>query len=264
MGDPAVRAVELAKRYYISPSQAYIENPTLRDAIAEIPNIISAVVRRPSRTNRRGEPFWALKDVSFDIDKGQIIGIIGKNGAGKTTLLKILSRVIRPTSGYAEISGRVGSLLEVGIGFHPDLSGRENVYLNAAIMGIPRSAVRAKFEDIVGFSEIGDFIDTPVKRYSSGMYVRLAFSVAIHMEPDILIVDEVLSVGDSGFQRKSLERIRNIIRDGRTVLFVSHSMGTVREIANGVFWIDAGQLRMAGEPNTVCSAYEKSMANTVI
>lgn len=226
--------------------------------------MISAVVRRPSRTNRRGEPFWALKDVTFDIDKGQIIGIVGRNGAGKTTLLKILSRVIRPTSGYAEISGRVGSLLEVGIGFHPDLSGRENVYLNAAIMGIPRSAVRAKFEDIVAFSEIGDFIDTPVKRYSSGMYVRLAFSVAIHMEPDILIVDEVLSVGDAGFQRKSLERIRSIIRDGRTVLFVSHSMGTVREIADGVLWIDAGQLRLAGEPNTVCGAYERSMANTVV
>lgn len=259
MGESAIRAVNLAKRYYISPSQAYIENPTLRDAIAGLPNVISAVVRRPSRTNRRGEPFWALKDVTFDIDKGQIIGIIGRNGAGKTTLLKILSRVIRPTSGYAEISGRVGSLLEVGIGFHPDLSGRENVYLNAAIMGIPRSAVRAKFEDIVAFSEIGDFIDTPVKRYSSGMYVRLAFSVAIHMEPDILIVDEVLSVGDAGFQRKSMQRIREMMSDGRTILFVSHSLSSVRALADRVIWLERGGLMDLGDPDAICRLYEATL-----
>ena len=259
MNQFAIRAVELGKQYYVSPSQPFISNPTLRDTIAGLPRRVMGTFRLTDMTGRRGTPFWALRGVSFKIDSGQIVGVIGKNGAGKSTLLKILSRVIRPTEGYADVRGRVGSLLEVGVGFHPDLSGRENVFLNAAVMGLKRSVVRNRFDDIVEFAELSDFIDTPVKRYSGGMYVRLAFAVAVHMDPNILIADEVLSVGDIGFQRKALKRIRRMMADGRTVLFVSHSMRTVREVAGTVLWIDGGRLRMTGEPEKVCSAYEDSM-----
>src|SRR4051794_36882070 len=171
--------------------------------------------------------FWALKDVSFEVPAGRVLGVIGGNGAGKSTLLKILARITEPTDGMAEIRGRVGSLLEVGTGFHPELTGRENVFLNGAILGMTRTEIRAKFDEIVAFAEIERFIDTPVKRYSSGMYMRLAFAVAAHLEPDILLVDEVLAVGDAGFQRKCLGKMEGVARAGRTVLFISHNMGAV-------------------------------------
>ncbi len=209
----------------------------------------------------RGEPpprveeFWALKDVSFTIGASEVVGLIGKNGAGKSTLLKILSRITEPTEGRIDLYGRVSSLLEVGIGFHPELSGRDNIYLNGAILGMSRQEIRRKFDEIADFAEISKFLDTPVKRYSSGMYVRLAFAVAAHLEPDILIVDEVLAVGDSAFQQKCLGKMRDIRSKGRTVIVVSHSMSTVSALCQKVLWIDAGRVRMAGETSKVISSY---------
>lgn len=197
--------------------------------------------------NREGEEIWALKDVSFTVGQGEVLGIIGRNGAGKSTLLKILSRVTAPTSGLVKIKGRIASLLEVGTGFHPELTGRENVYLNGAILGMTRREVDSKFDEIVEFAEVEKFIDTPVKRYSSGMYVRLAFAVAAHLEPEILVVDEVLAVGDSEFQKKCLGKMDDVAHQGRTVLFVSHNMGAVRQLcqrgivlSSGIKVIDAG------------------------
>jgi lipopolysaccharide transport system ATP-binding protein len=201
------------------------------------------------------EPFWALKDVSFTIGQAEVVGLIGKNGAGKSTLLKILSRITEPTEGRADLYGRVSSLLEVGIGFHPELSGRDNVYLNGAILGMSRNEIRRKFDEIVEFAEIAKFLDTPVKRYSSGMYVRLAFAVAAHLEPDILIVDEVLAVGDAAFQQKCLGKMRDIRSEGRTVIVVSHNMATVSALCQKLLWIDAGRVRMVGETSRVISSY---------
>jgi lipopolysaccharide transport system ATP-binding protein len=249
----------LGKRYFVNPSQAHVENSTFREAVARF---ASTFIQGRTMQERGRKPFWALKDVSFELKRGEVLGIIGRNGAGKSTLLKILSRVIRPTEGYAEIHGRVGSLLEVGIGFHPDLTGRENVFLNASILGLSRSVVKQRFDEIVDFAEIGDFIDTPVKRYSKGMYVRLAFSVAVHTEPDILIVDEVLSVGDMGFQEKSLARISQMVSDGRTVLFVSHSLTTVRTIATEAIWLEGGCIRASGDPINIASKYEQYIGDT--
>ena len=199
--------------------------------------------------------FWALKDVSFTIGEAEVVGLIGKNGAGKSTLLKILSRITEPTEGRIDLYGRVSSLLEVGIGFHPELSGRDNIFLNGAILGMSRQEIRRKFDEITEFAEISKFLDTPVKRYSSGMYVRLAFAVAAHLEPDILIVDEVLAVGDSAFQQKCLGKMRDIRSQGRTVIVVSHSMSTVSALCQKVLWIDAGKVRMAGETSKVISSY---------
>jgi lipopolysaccharide transport system ATP-binding protein len=209
---------------------------------------------------RRREPapvteLWALRDVSFNIGQAEVVGLIGKNGAGKSTLLKILSRITEPTTGRIDLEGRVASLLEVGIGFHPELSGRDNIFLNGAILGMSRQETRRKFDEIVQFAEIERFLDTPVKRYSSGMYVRLAFAVAAHLEPDILMVDEVLAVGDSAFQQKCLGKMRSIRSEGRTVIVVSHSMSTVSAICQKALWIDAGQLRMAGDAAKVISSY---------
>jgi lipopolysaccharide transport system ATP-binding protein len=201
------------------------------------------------------EPFWALKDVSFTIGQAEVIGLIGKNGAGKSTLLKILSRITEPTEGRIDLFGRVSSLLEVGIGFHPELSGRDNIYLNGAILGMSRQEIRRKFDEIVEFAEITKFLETPVKRYSSGMYVRLAFAVAAHLEPDILIVDEVLAVGDAAFQQKCLGKMRDIRSEGRTVIVVSHNMPTVAALCQRVLWLDAGQVRANGETAKVVSAY---------
>jgi lipopolysaccharide transport system ATP-binding protein len=201
------------------------------------------------------EPFWALKDVSFSIGQAEVVGLIGKNGAGKSTLLKILSRITEPTEGRIDLYGRVSSLLEVGIGFHPELSGRDNVYLNGAILGMSRNEIRRKFDEIVEFAEIAKFLDTPVKRYSSGMYVRLAFAVAAHLEPDILIVDEVLAVGDSAFQQKCLGKMRDIRSEGRTVIVVSHNMATVASLCQRVLWLDAGQLKMSGPTHETVSRY---------
>jgi lipopolysaccharide transport system ATP-binding protein len=205
--------------------------------------------------NRDGETIWALKDMSFTVGQGEALGIIGRNGAGKSTLLKVLSEVTAPTRGEVKIKGRIASLLEVGTGFHPDLTGRENTYLNGAILGMSREEVRRKFDEIVDFSGIEQFIDTPVKRYSSGMYVRLGFAVAAHLDPDILIVDEVLAVGDAEFQEKCLGKMGDVARGGRTVLFVSHRMAAITSLCQNAYWIDAGQIKMTGNSSEVVEAY---------
>jgi lipopolysaccharide transport system ATP-binding protein len=201
------------------------------------------------------EYIWALKDVSFDVKHGEVVGVIGRNGVGKSTLLKVLSRITEPTEGYAEISGRIGSLLEVGTGFHPELTGRENIYLNGVILGMKKVEVERNFDTIVSFAEIDKFLDTPVKRYSSGMYVRLAFAVAAHLEPEILLVDEVLAVGDTAFQKKCLGKMDDLAKEGRTVLFVSHNMGAVSRLCQRALWIDAGCLHLSGTSEEVVSKY---------
>ena len=223
---PIIRVQELSKLYYLGgPAAPY---STVREAIMDLP-------RRPLRYLRgseQPEKLWALKDVSFEVQPGDVAGIIGRNGAGKSTLLKILSRITEPTSGRVELYGRVASLLEVGTGFHAELTGRENIFLNGSILGMTRKEIEAKFDEIVAFAEVEKFIDTPVKRYSSGMYVRLAFAVAAHLEPEILIVDEVLAVGDAAFQKKCLGRMRDVAETGRTVLFVSHNMAAVSSLCS--------------------------------
>ena len=205
--------------------------------------------------NREDGELWALRDVSFDVCEGEILGIIGRNGAGKSTLLKILSRITAPTSGAVKIKGRVGSLLEVGTGFHPELTGRENIYLNGAILGMKKAEIDCKLDEIIDFAEIERFIDTPVKRYSSGMYVRLAFAVAAHLEPEILIVDEVLAVGDAAFQKKCLGKMGDVAKHGRTILFVSHNMGVIRDLVDWAIWIDKGQIVEDGASGNVVSHY---------
>ena len=249
---PAIRVEKLSKRYAIgSARQRY---GTLRDLIA-------ARLRRWG-ASRRSQPMsvlWALKDVSFEVAPGEIIGIIGGNGAGKSTLLKILSRITWPTSGRAEVRGRVGSLLEVGTGFHPELTGRENIYLNSAILGMGRSEIRRKFDEIVAFAEIEPFLDTPVKHYSSGMNVRLGFAVAAHLSPRILIVDEVLAVGDVNFQKKCLGKIGEASRGGRTVLFVSHNLSIVRALCTRGIVLERGMVRCDGEVATALDTYLHTM-----
>jgi lipopolysaccharide transport system ATP-binding protein len=207
------------------------------------------------KADRRGQLLWALRDVSFDVDQGEVLGIIGRNGAGKSTLLKVLSEVTAPTRGEARINGRIGSLLEIGTGFHPDLTGRENIYLNGAILGMSRAEIRRKLDAIVDFSEVEQFIDTPVKRFSSGMYVRLAFAVAVHLEPEILVVDEVLAVGDAQFQRKCLAKMGLIASEGRTILFVSHNMIALQSICQRALWLDAGRIRAHGDASQVVGSY---------
>ena len=201
------------------------------------------------------ERFWALKDVSFEVQRGEVVGIIGRNGAGKSTLLKILSRITDPTEGEVEIRGRVASLLEVGTGFHPELTGRENIYLNGAILGMSRAEIARKFDEIVAFAEVEKFLDTPVKRYSSGMYVRLAFAVAAHLEPEILIVDEVLAVGDNEFQAKCIRKMDDISGQGRTILLVSHNMGSINRLCSRALLLDSGRLQIKGDPNKVIGHY---------
>lgn len=202
------------------------------------------------------EEYWALKDVSFEVQPGEVLGVIGRNGAGKSTLLKILSRITEPTSGRVTLRGRIASLLEVGTGFHPELSGRENIYLNGAILGMSRAEIRKKFDEIVAFAEVEQFLDTPVKRYSSGMYVRLAFAVAAHLEPEILIVDEVLAVGDVEFQKKCLGKMNEVSRgEGRTVLFVSHNMGAIATLCPTAIWLDQGSTRNHGEARRIVSEF---------
>ena len=207
---------------------------------------------------RVGEQFWALDDVSFDVGEGEVLGVIGRNGAGKSTLLKVLSQVTAPTSGQVVLRGRVASLLEVGTGFHPELTGRENVYLNGAILGMTKVEIRRKFDEIVDFSECGGFIDTPVKRYSSGMYVRLAFAVAAHLEPEILIVDEVLAVGDTQFQNKCLGKMGEVSRGGRTVLFVSHNMGAVQRLCRKAVLLDGGKVSLLSDSSVAIAQYLKT------
>ncbi len=212
-------------------------------------------IGRSDHSNRDGEIVWALKDLNFNIEQGEALGIIGRNGAGKSTLLKVLSEVTAPTTGEVKIRGRIASLLEVGTGFHPDLTGRENVYLNGAILGMTRQEITRKFDEIVDFSGVELFIDTPVKRYSSGMYIRLGFAVAAHLDPDILIVDEVLAVGDAEFQEKCLGKMGDVARGGRTVLFVSHRMAAITTLCEKAYWLDAGQLKMSGDASEVVDAY---------
>ena len=213
------------------------------------------VTRHSSLDTARSAEFWALRDVSFDVQPGEVVGIIGRNGAGKSTLLKILSRITEPTSGEIRVRGRIASLLEVGTGFHPELSGRENIFLNGAILGMSKAEIRAKFDEIVDFAGVEQFIDTPVKRYSSGMYVRLAFAVAAHLEPEILIVDEVLAVGDAEFQKKCLGKMKDVAGHGRTILFVSHQIPSVTRLCNRVIWMEKGGIKKSGPALDICNDY---------
>jgi lipopolysaccharide transport system ATP-binding protein len=240
---PIIKVESLSKQYRIGARQESF--PTLRDSITRA---FRAPFARFRRNGDTGNTIWALKDVNFEVAPGEVVGVIGRNGAGKSTLLKILSRITDPTAGLADIYGRVGSLLEVGTGFHLELSGRENIYLNGAILGMKRSEIGRRFDEIVSFAEIEKFIDTPVKRYSSGMYMRLAFAVAAHLEPEVLLVDEVLAVGDADFQRKCLGKIRDVGQQGRTVLFVSHNMGAVLNLCERVIVITDGEIKYEGAP----------------
>jgi len=228
---------------------------------AGLRHVLEEFARSPWRALRGAKPemFWALEDVSFEVKEGEVLGLIGRNGAGKTTLLKILSRITRPTTGWAEIHGRVRSLLEVGTGFHSELTGRENAYLSGSILGMSKREIDRKFFEIVAFAEIEKFIDTPVKHYSSGMYVRLAFAVAAHLEPEILLVDEVLAVGDINFQKKCLGKMGDVARQGRTVVLVSHQMNQIRRLCHRVVWVDGGHIRMTGAAQEVVGAYESAM-----
>ena len=239
---PIIKVENLSKQYRIGVRQAAYS--TLRDSITETLRAPFGWIRRNGK--HEGSAIWALRDVSFEVAPGEIVGVIGRNGAGKSTLLKILSRITEPTIGQADIYGRIGSLLEVGTGFHPELSGRENVYLNGAILGMRRGEIGRKFDEIVAFAEIESFIDTPVKHYSSGMYMRLAFAVAAHLEPEILLVDEVLAVGDASFQKKCFGKMRDVGRQGRTVLFISHNMGAVLNLCERVMVIANGQIQYEG------------------
>lgn len=245
-----IRVENLSKLYYLGKGQP----SSLRD-------LISGFFQRTGSTPQT-QQLWALRDLSFEASDGETLGIIGHNGAGKSTLLKILSRITKPSSGTAEIRGRVGSLLEVGTGFHGELSGRENIFLNGAILGMKRAEIRRKFDEIVAFSEIEKFLDTPVKHYSTGMYMRLAFSVAAHLDPEVLIVDEVLAVGDVGFQKKCLQKMREVGASGRTVLFVSHDMQSITRLCNRVIWLKDGRLRSDGDAKHVVSEYLHEQSRT--
>jgi lipopolysaccharide transport system ATP-binding protein len=237
----------LGKSYHRGALQ---QSMLLRDHLTRMLKSPLSVFRRPKE-----ETFWALRDVSLEVRQGEVLGLIGRNGAGKTTLLKILSRITKPTTGWAEIHGRVGSLLEVGTGFHPELTGRENTFLSGAILGMGKSEITRKFDEIVAFAELEPFIDTPVKHYSSGMYVRLAFAVAAHLEPEILFVDEVLAVGDAAFQKKCLGKMSDVARQGRTIVFVSHNMTAMRRLASRVMWIEGGEIIGAGSAGEMIDRY---------
>jgi homopolymeric O-antigen transport system ATP-binding protein len=250
MGDVAIRVENISKRYRIAAAR--YRHDTLRDQVMDG---FRSMLHPRQRSRSTREIFWALRDVSFEVKQGEVVGIVGRNGAGKSTLLKILSRITEPSSGRAEIYGRVGSLLEVGTGFDQELTGLENIYLSGAILGMRKAEIDRKLDEIVAFSEVGQFIDTPVKRYSSGMYVRLAFAVAAHLEPEILIVDEVLAVGDAVFQRKCLGKMSDVAGEGRTVLFVSHNMAAITRLCRWGIWLDGGQLKDFGAAEEVVASY---------
>ena len=247
MSTVVIHAEKLSKRYRIGERERY---HALRD-------VLTNAFRSPLSFFRRSqhETFWALKDVSLDVREGEVLGLIGRNGAGKTTLLKVLSRITKPTAGWAEIHGRVGSLLEVGTGFHPELTGRENTFLSGAILGMGKNEITRKYDEIVAFAELEQFINTPVKHYSSGMYVRLAFAVAAHLEPEILFVDEVLAVGDAAFQKKCLGKMGNVSRQGRTIVFVSHNMTALQKLCTRVVWLNDGRVIDSGDPRKVIDHY---------
>lgn len=246
---PAITANALSKQYELGAAGPGGLREALRNA-ARFPVALLRGERRPRPT------VWALRDATFQVDEGEVLGIIGRNGAGKSTLLKLLTRIVEPTSGTAEVFGRVGSLLEVGTGFHPELTGRENVYLNGAILGMRKAEVTRKFDEIVAFSGVETFLDTQVKFYSSGMYLRLAFAVAAHLEPEVLLVDEVLAVGDIEFQAKCLDKMQAVSRGGRTVVLVSHQLNAIRSLCSHVLWLDQGRVRLIGRSEDVIAAYE--------
>jgi lipopolysaccharide transport system ATP-binding protein len=252
----ALRVEDLGKAYRISSARRTVAYRTLRDDLVDLAR--SVVSFRAGRSEG-SETVWALRDVSFEVREGEVVGLIGHNGAGKSTLLKILSRVTEPTKGYADILGRVGSLLEVGTGFHPELSGRENIYLNGAILGMTRAEIRRRFDEIVDFAEVERFLDTPVKRYSSGMHVRLAFAVAAHLEPEILLVDEVLAVGDAGFQKKCLNKMGDYAGEGRTILLVSHDLGAIRSLCPRAILLEGGRITHDGPVGTVLDSYVSAL-----
>ena len=259
MPDPAITIENLGKRYTIGHQRA--NGDGMRHAIEGAMRAPLAWLRSRRQKKLQQVDFWALKDVSFQIKQGEVVGIIGRNGAGKSTLLKILSRITVPTEGRIRIDGRIASLLEVGTGFHQELTGRENIFLNGAILGMTRAEIIRKFDEIVEFSEIEEFLDTPVKRYSSGMYVRLAFAVAAHLEPEILIVDEVLAVGDAAFQKKCLGKMGSFAQSGRTVLFVSHNMEAVRSLCQRGVWLKDGRLHKDGKADEIVEDYFNSISN---
>lgn len=261
MRDTAIRVDHLSKRYRIGTELEPYR--TLRDSISTGLSIPIRALRSLSHRNgnaRGSNHIWALKDISFQMRRGEVVGVIGRNGAGKSTLLKILSRITEPTEGSAEIHGRVGSLLEVGTGFHPELTGRENIYLNGAILGMRKAEIEAQFDAIVAFAEVEKFIDTPVKRYSTGMGLRLAFSVAAHLEPEILLIDEVLAVGDMAFQKKCLGKMEEVAAQGRTVLFVSHNLGAIKELCQTCIVLDRGRIVFQGPVTHGLNHYSQSIA----
>jgi len=253
MSNIVIRVQEISKQYELGVAKQ--RHDTLRDHVAASFKTLFHFNGRRSSANHNETKFWALKDVSFEVKPGEVIGFIGRNGAGKSTLLKILSRITEPTSGSADISGRVASLLEVGTGFHSELTGRENIYLNGSILGIKKAEIDRKFDEIVAFSEIEKFIDTPVKRYSSGMYVRLAFAVAAHLEPEVLIIDEVLAVGDVAFQKKCLGKMKDVSQTGRTVLFVSHNLDAIQRLCSRAILLESGKLAQDGKSGFVIERY---------
>jgi len=254
MSEAVIRVEALSKRYRVGERERY---QALRDVLTR------AFAAPFQRNGGRGPQdfLWALRDVSFEVRQGEVVGLIGRNGAGKTTLLKILSRITRPTSGMAEIHGRVGSLLEVGTGFHPELTGRENVYLSGAILGMKKAEIARKFDEIVSFSGVERYIDTPLKHFSTGMQMRLAFAVAAHLEPEILLVDEVLAVGDLEFQKKCLGKMEQVSKSGRTIVFVSHQMNQIRRLCERALWVDGGQIHRSGPANQIVGAYEASASS---
>lgn len=258
MSDTVISVEGLSKRYQLGRKQ---KHRNFGEACASA--LFAPFKRLAGRGEVEGEEFWALKDVSFEVQRGDVVGIIGRNGAGKSTLLKILSHITPPTSGGITLHGRVASLLEVGTGFHPELTGRENIYLNGAMLGMRREEIRRKFDEIVAFSEVEQFLETPVKRYSSGMYVRLAFAVAAHLEPEILVVDEVLAVGDAEFQKKCLGKMQEVsTRAGRTVLFVSHNMAAVQSLCSRGIFLCSGSIALAGSASEAVTAYINSTASS--
>jgi lipopolysaccharide transport system ATP-binding protein len=249
MTDIAIRVEGIGKLYRVGERET-----ALRDVLA------GAFRKRVNGRSRPKDSIWAVRDVSFEVRQGEVVGLIGRNGAGKSTLLKLLARITRPTVGGAQLHGRIGSLLEVGTGFHPELTGRENIYLSGAILGMKKAEIQRKFDEIVAFAEVERFLDSPLKHYSSGMQMRLAFAVAAHLEPEILLVDEVLAVGDIQFQKKCLGKMQDVSRTGRTIIFVSHQMAAIRRLCQRVIWIDAASIRQEGSADGVVNAYEAAMS----